>query len=168
MKGKRIIILMAVVAAIVTPSALGDSGKELTIPGWLSQLQQPGGTFDLAGYESFRGGPAGVYEGAKRITIPSWLSQLRQPGGISGLANFENFRGGPGAGGPVFPSDFLGHDLAGPGVAGSAIGVETETPVVARFDWADAAVGAGFEAGIALLVAAGVLTIRRRRSLAHT
>ncbi len=49
----------------------------------------------------------------------------------------------------------------------------TVEPIVAPattgdgFDWADAAVGAGFAAGIALLVAAGLLTARRRRTLAH-
>ena len=129
MKGKRIIILVAAVAAIAAPSALADSGTKVTIPSWLSQLQQPGGTSDLA--------------------------------------QFENFRGGPAAGGPVLPSDYLGHELGGPGAAGPAIRIESGQPAADGFDWADAGVGAGFAAGIALLLAAGLLTFRSRRTLAH-
>ena len=84
-------------------------------------------------------------------------------------SRWESFRGGPGGGGTVFPSHYLGHELGGPGSAG---GVSVAYPFAAAnggggLDWADAAVGAGFMAGIALLVAAGLLAMRRRRALAH-
>ena len=103
------------------------------------------------------------------VTVPTELAYIQAPGGNSDLSRWESFRGGPGGGGPVFPSDYLGHELGGPGSAG---GVSVAYPFAAAnggggLDWADAAVGAGFMAGIALLVAAGLLAMRRRRTLAH-
>ena len=113
--------------------------------------------------------PIAAAKAPDTVTVPPELAYIQAPGGNSDLSRWENFRGGPGGGGPVFPSDYLGHELGGPG---SASGVSVAYPSVAvnggsGFDWADAAVGAGFMAGIALLVAAGLLAMRRRRTLAH-
>ena len=61
----------------------------------------------------------------------------------------------------------IARDYAGPGSAG-VVSTVSVTPLTRNgFDWADAAVGAGFVAGLALLVAAGLLALRRRRTLAH-
>ena len=78
--------------------------------------------------------------------------------------------GGPGAAGPVLPEyngvplnrDFIG----GPGGAGPV--VKVATPVTGDgFDWAAAAVGGGFVAGIAILVAAAAMLARGRKEPAH-
>ena len=167
MKGTRIIILAAAVAAIAAPSGLADSGTSITIPSWLSKLEQPGTVTYMPQFENFRGGPTGVYESVKPVVIPSWLSKLRQPGATSSMADFEGFRGGPGAAGPVLASDYLGHTIGGPSAAGPVIRVE-RTPVArGGFDWADAGVGAGFAAAIALLAAAVLIALRSRRTPAH-
>lgn len=101
------------------------------------------------------------------VTVPTELAYIQAPGGDNDLSRWENFRGGPGGGGPVFPSDYLGHELGGPVGVGT---VDVRYPSAAPqsgngFDWADASVGAGFVLGISLLAAAGVLALRRRRAL---
>jgi hypothetical protein len=101
----------------------------------------------------------------RTVTIPSWLSQLRQPGGTSDLARFQNLRGGPGAGGPVLPSEYLGHELAGPGAAGPIIGIESDMPVTDGFNWGDFGIGAASMFGLAMLLAGlglGALAVRHR------
>jgi hypothetical protein len=112
--------------------------------------------------------PAAAAQSPDAGTVPPELSYIQAPGGNNDLDRWQTFRGGPGGGGPVFPSDYLGHELGGPASVGL---VETQSPAAAisgnDFDWADAAVGAGFVAGLALLVAAGVLALRKRRTLAH-
>jgi hypothetical protein len=111
--------------------------------------------------------PAAFAQSPDTVTVPPELSYIQAPGGNNDLGRFENFRGGPGAVGQVYPSDYLGHDIAAPGGVGL---VDTESVLPqsgSTFDWADAAVGAGFAAGLALLVAAGLLAFRRRRTLAH-
>jgi hypothetical protein len=65
---------------------------------------------------------------------------------------------------------------AGPlALAHERYGSVTPTPTIVRvtapgdgFDYGDAAVGAGVVGGIALLTAAGGLTVRRRSQLRHT
>src|SRR5262245_48917932 len=113
--------------------------------------------------------PAAFAQAPAAVMVPSDLMYIQGPGGNTDLSRFENFRGGPGGGGPLLPSDYLGHELGGPGSAGD---VSVAFPPVAAnggsgFDWADAAVGAGFMAGIALLLAAGLLAMRGRRTFAH-
>jgi hypothetical protein len=78
--------------------------------------------------------------------------------------------GGPGAAGPVLPEYNgvpLNRDLiGGPGGAGPVMNVATP----ARgdgFDWAAAAVGGGFVAGIAILVATAAMLARGRKEPAH-
>jgi hypothetical protein len=112
--------------------------------------------------------PIAAAKAPDTVTVPPELSYIQAPGGNNDLGRWETFRGGPGGGGPVFPSDYIGgHDYAGPGSAG-VVGTGSVTPLSRNgFDWADAAVGAGFVAGLALLVAAGLLALRRRRTLAH-
>ena len=112
--------------------------------------------------------PPAMAQSPDTVTVPPELSYIQAPGGNNDLGRWETFRGGPGGGGPVFPSDYIGgHDDAGPGSAG-VVGAVSITPLTRNgFDWADAAVGAGFAAGLALLVAAGLLALRRRRPLAH-
>ena len=81
---------------------------------------------------------------------------------------FRAVAGGPGAAGPVLaepnPSNsYLGHE-GGPGAAGPIL---TERSVAGNgFDFADAAVGGAFVAGIALLAGAALMA-RRRRELAQ-
>ncbi len=112
--------------------------------------------------------PTAMAQSPDTVTVPPALSYIQAPGGNNDLGRWETFRGGPGGGGPVFPSDYIGgHDYAGPGSAG-VVGAVSVTPLTRNgFDWADAAVGAGFAVGLALLVAAGLLALRRRRTLAH-
>jgi hypothetical protein len=78
--------------------------------------------------------------------------------------------GGPGAAGPVLPEyngvplnrDFIG----GPGGAGPVM--QVATPAAADgFDWAAAAVGGGFVAGVAILVAAAAMLARGRKEPMH-
>ena len=78
--------------------------------------------------------------------------------------------GGPGAAGPVLPEyngvplnrDFIG----GPDGAGSVVKVANPT-TGDGFDWVAAALGGGFVAGIAILVAAAAMLARGRREPAH-
>ena len=78
--------------------------------------------------------------------------------------------GGPGAAGPVMPEyngvalnrDFIG----GPGGAGPIVRVATPA-TDSGFDWAAAAVGGGFVAGLAILVAAAAMLARARKEPAH-
>jgi hypothetical protein len=78
--------------------------------------------------------------------------------------------GGPGAAGPVLPEYNgvpLDRDLVGgPGGAGPVLSVPARS-TGGGFDWADAAVGGGFVAGIALLAAAAAMLVRGRREPAH-
>jgi hypothetical protein len=112
--------------------------------------------------------PIAAAKATDTVTVPPELSYIQAPGGNNDLDRWENFRGGPGGGGPILPSDYLGHELGGPGGVGV---VDTGSPMAAnsvnRFDWADAGVGAAFVAGIALLIAAGLLAWSKRRPLAH-
>lgn len=94
--------------------------------------------------------PVATAQAPDSVTVPSELAYIQGPGGNNDLSRWESFRGGP----------------AGVGVVGAG----SLPPVVATeggFDWVDAAVGAGFVAGIALLVGAGLLARSRRRPLAH-
>ena len=112
--------------------------------------------------------PTALAKSPDMVTVPPELAYIQAPGGNNDLSRWEIFRGGPGGGGPIFPSDYLGHDLGGPGSAGAvATGSPLATNSVNRFDWTDAGIGAGFVAGVALLVAAGLLAWSRRRPLAH-
>lgn len=78
--------------------------------------------------------------------------------------------GGPGAAGPVMPEYngvALNRELiGGPGGAGPVLSVPARSKGEG-FDWADAAVGGGFVAGIALLAAAAAMLVRGRREPAH-
>jgi hypothetical protein len=78
--------------------------------------------------------------------------------------------GGPGAAGPVLPEYNgvpLNRDLiGGPGGAGPVLSVPARS-TAEGFDWAAAAVGGGFVAGIAILVAAAAMLARGRREPAH-
>jgi hypothetical protein len=93
--------------------------------------------------------PIAAAKAPDTVTVPAELAYIQGPGGNNNLSQFENYRGGPG----------------GVGI------VDTEfAPKVATnggFDWVDAAVGAGFAAGIALIVGAALLARGRRRPLAH-
>jgi hypothetical protein len=111
--------------------------------------------------------PAAVAQSPDTVTVPPALSYIQAPGGNNDLSRFEGYRGGPGAVGMVNPSDYLGHDFGGPGGVGPVGSVSVAPQSSNTFDWADAGVGAGFAAGLALLLAAGVLALRRRRTLAH-
>ena len=93
--------------------------------------------------------PIAAAKAPDRVAVPPELMYIQGPGGNSDLSRFQNFRGGP-------------------------VGVGAVDPVTAAtaatdggFDWADAGVGAGFVAGIALLIAGGLLAWSRRRPLAH-
>ena len=112
--------------------------------------------------------PAAAAQSPDTVTVPPELSYIQAPGGNTDLGRWETFRGGPGGGGPLFPSDYLGHDVGGPvGVGLVSTGPVATVQARPGFDWADAGVGAGFAAGLALLVTAGLLALRRRRPLAH-
>lgn len=78
--------------------------------------------------------------------------------------------GGPGAAGPVLPEyngTYLDRELVGgPGGAGPVLAV-SRTATSDSFDWADAVIGGGFVAGIALFVAGAALMVRRRRTMAE-
>jgi hypothetical protein len=78
--------------------------------------------------------------------------------------------GGPGAAGPVLPEYNgvpLNRDLiGGPGGAGPVVSLAGQS-TSDGFDWAAAAVGGGFVAGIAILVAAAAMLARGRRVPAH-
>ena len=114
--------------------------------------------------------PAAAAEAPASVTVPNELSYIQAPGGNSDVTRFQNFRGGPGGAGPILPSDYLGHELGGPGGV-TDVGIRYPAPASAptanSFDWADAAVGAGFASGLALLALGCALARRRRRSLAH-
>jgi hypothetical protein len=78
--------------------------------------------------------------------------------------------GGPGAAGPVLP-EYNGVPLnrqliGGPGGAGPELSVPDRSTGEGS-DWAAAAVGGGFVAGIAILVAAAAIFARGRREPAH-
>jgi hypothetical protein len=78
--------------------------------------------------------------------------------------------GGPGAAGPVLP-EYNGIPLnreliGGPGGAGPVLNVPSRS-TAEGFDWAAAAVGGGFVAGIAALSAAGAILARGRRQPVH-
>ena len=111
--------------------------------------------------------PTAIAQTPNSVTVPSGLAYIQGPGGNNDLSRWENFRGGPGGGGPLLASDYLGHNVGGPTGVGIVAGMEPVTVgSESSFDWIDAAVGAGFAAGIALL-AAGLVLLRRRRPLAH-
>lgn len=150
---KKLLVGFALAAALAAPLAAAKSPGTVTIPDELAYIQEPGSVSDLSRFESFRGGPAGVYESptSAKVTIPSTLSYIQAPGSVSDLARFEGFRGGPGG-----VSDI---GIRYPTAAGA--------PVGDGFDWTDAAVGAGFASGLALFILGGALALRRRRSLAH-
>ena len=93
--------------------------------------------------------PTAAAKAPDAVAVPPELMYIQGPGGNSDLSRFQNFRGGPVGVGAV--------DTVTTPVA----------PADGGFDWVDAAVGAGFVAGIALLVGAGLLAWSRRRPLAH-
>jgi hypothetical protein len=84
--------------------------------------------------------------------------------------SYSGHPGGPGAAGPVLPEyngvplnrDFIG----GPGGAGPVLSLPARS-TSEGFDWAAAAVGGGFVAGIAILVAAAAIFARGRREPVH-
>jgi hypothetical protein len=87
-----------------------------------------------------------------------------------GSDSYIGHPGGPGAAGPILP-EYDGVPLnreliGGPGGAGPVLSVPART-TGDGFDWAAAAVGGGFVAGIAILVAASALLARGRRQPAH-
>jgi hypothetical protein len=149
---KKVLVGLALAAALAAPIASAKTPEKTTIPSELSYIRAPGAVSDLARFEGFRGGPTGAYESqGLKVTIPSELSYIQAPGSVSDLARFEGFRGGPG----------------GVTDVGTRYPATASAPTGNACDWADASVGAGFTAGIALLAAAGVLALRRRRPLAQ-
>jgi hypothetical protein len=149
---KKVLVGLALAAALTAPIASAKAPAKVTIPSKLSYIQAPGSVSDLARFEEFRGGPTGAYESqGLKVTIPRELSYIQAPGSVSDLARFEGFRGGP----------------AGVTDVGIRYPATEPAPTGNAFDWTDAAVGAGFAAGIALLAAAGALALRRRRPLAQ-
>jgi hypothetical protein len=148
---KKQLVGLVLAAALLAPAASAKTSSSVTIPSELAHIQQPGGISDLAWLDSFQGGPGSVYGIESRgVQVPAELSYIRAPGSVSYLAQFEGFRGGPGS-----VTDAVRYPASAP------------APNARGFDWAAAAVGAGFAAGIALLAAAGLGVHRRRRLLAQ-
>jgi MYXO-CTERM domain-containing protein len=111
--------------------------------------------------------------------VPAQSSYLGHPGGPTSVGlvpakatstSFRNFVGGPTSvglvqGKPSSSNSYLGH-VGGPGSVGL---IQTATPSTSTgFAWDDAAIGAGFTAGLGLIAAGAFLATRRRATLAHS
>ena len=104
------------------------------------------------------------------ITLGLAIAAIAVPAAQAGGSDsYIGHAGGPGAAGPVLPEYHrvpLSRQLiGGPGGAGPVLSVPARS-AGESFDWAAAAVGGGFVAGIAILVAAAIFA-RARREPAH-
>jgi hypothetical protein len=142
-----------VVAAFAAP------GAQAAIP---SAPSEPTGSGVSAG-EWEAPGWAAIYNVAPGIAyVPALPADLRYPGeGIT-----------PGAVSPTPSTTVRPDDRPGPRPAPTvARDTEAPQPVAASepsFNWTDAGIGAAIVVGGALLLAAGISAMRRRRPLAHS
>lgn len=76
---------LALIALIAVQGAAAKTLPKTTVvvSAALAKIQHPGTVSGIAGYESYRGGPTGVYEG-QTIEIPADLSYIQHPGTVTG------------------------------------------------------------------------------------
>ena len=151
------------VAASPVTAAVSSPPTNVTVPDWLTRIQYPGTSSEPTVYVN---GP---------IAIPAWLARIQYPGTSSqpmvileGPARREG-RTQPVRNGQIAIPAWLAR-IQYPGTSSEPtvlVSVPRGASGESTLDWASAAVGGGFVAGIALLGAGAVLAFRRRKRLDH-
>jgi hypothetical protein len=79
-----VLTVLALMALISVQGAVAKTQPQVdaAVLAALAKIQHPGSVSGMTGYESFRGGPTGVYEGG--IEIPAELSYIQHPGTVTG------------------------------------------------------------------------------------
>ena len=160
-------IALGLFLVVASPVRAADSSPptNVTIPDWLTRIQYPGTSAEPTVYVN---GP---------IAIPARLARIQYPGTSSQPmvvleAPAPARRGGrrqPVRYGQIAIPTWLAR-IQYPGTSSKPtvlVGVPRSASGESALDWESAAVGGAFVGGMALLGAAALLAVRRRKRLAH-